>query len=308
MLTVVRVTNRFTLASIAICLLAFSPSIGRAQSLGEGNYSPVVVDDSVTPEIVTWGVGPITMMDVERIEDGRASEATLARFEVPAEAARHFARGFIIERGELDQPFEECLYLPKLDIDGRVLGHFFVFSTDRSCRDWGNLVQQAAQVVEQARAETPDEAPDSAWQLRAHELTAESFYTISVSGYLFRPPLDLSHRGLPLFLMVPAELPTSCGSHPRPEAIVLADDDTVYEAVSYPCRGGSVRYSHYALREMSDDEALWPDLPATLSNWKLNVQYSGSYAEEGLEHLNWRWFGRMRTSAPGDDGGSGGAP
>ena len=67
------------------------------------------------------------------------------------------------------------------------------------------------------------------------------------------PPLTLSHRGLPLFLMVPADLPASCGALPMPNAVVLAHDDTLYEAVSYACHGGPFLYSHYALREMRPD-------------------------------------------------------
>lgn len=240
-------------------------------------------------------IRPITLGEVTLIEDGAASQETLARFEVSVAAARQFARGYILEREILPAPFFECLYLPKVDARDHVLGHFFLFSTEADCSDYAWLSAVAASAAESGREETSAEAAPSAWLHRAHQLTADRFFSITVSGYAFRPPLDLAHRGLPRFLLDPVELPETCPGSVEPDAIILAHDDTVHEAVSYPCSQGTLWYSHYARREMGADEALRPDLAATLSTWKLNVIYSGDLAAEGLERLNRRWMSRIEA-------------
>ena len=246
---------------------------------------------------------PILLEDVTAIEVDQVSEASIARFEVPVETARAFAVGYVTERGGFDQPLSACLYLPKVDVDGRVLAHFFLFSTDSSCVSFAHLSTQVADIVARARAELDGTGPPSALEHSAHLISAPDYYSISVSAYSFRPPLQLAHRGLPLFLMKPPELPGSCAASAAPEQIVLTQMDSVYEAVGYRCSGELFLYSPYVEREVSPDEALQPDLPGTLLRWRTNVLYSGDFAAEGLERLNRRWMQRIALGHQIEQGG-----
>lgn len=238
-------------------------------------------------------LAPISLEDVIAIEEDQVSEASLARFEVSVETARSFAFGYVAERGGYDEPFSECLYLPKLDVDGRVLAHFFLLSTDAQCTSFAHLSAEAGAIVARARSQIDGTGPPSVWQHAAHVLSAPDYYTISVSAYAFRPPLQHAHRGLPLFLMAPSELPRTCAASAMPEQIVLAHLDDVHEAIGYRCAEELVLYSPYAERQMSPEEALQPDLPGTLLRWRTNVLYSGDFAAEGLERLNRRWMDRI---------------
>jgi hypothetical protein len=300
--------RRFVLLSLLAGLLALLGCVAdaSAQSREGGGDAPPDELLATPPALPPPEIRPVTLADVTLIEDGAASPETLARFQVSTAAARQFARGYILEREILPAPFFECLTLPKVDAEGHVLGHFFLFSTEAECNDYAWLSAVAARAAERGREETSAEAPSSAWLYRAHQLTADRFFTITVAGYAFRPPLDLAHRGLPRFLLDPVELPETCPGSVEPDAIILAHDDTLHEAVSYPCSQGTLWYSHYARREMGADEALRPALAATLSTWKLNVIHSGDFAAEGLERLNRRWMFRIEAGRQNPDPSLGG--
>ena len=274
----------------ALCLSALS---AWGQTLPESSPHTSVPGVVIVATPAELELAPISLDDVIAIEEAQVSEASIARFEVSVEAARSFAFGYVTERGGYDEPLWECLYLPKVDVDGRVLAHFFLFSTDGQCADFAHLSAQATGIVAGARSELHGAGPPSALQHAAHLLSASDYYSITVSAYSFRPPVQLGHRGLPLFLMTPPELPGHCAEPVVPEQIVLAHLDELHEAVGYRCAGELILFSAYAGQLMSPEESLQPDLAGTLLRWRTNVLYSGDFAAEGLERLNRRWRDRI---------------
>ncbi|MBN1946968.1 MAG: hypothetical protein JW797_14940 [Bradymonadales bacterium] len=275
---------------ILLSCLATGPGQTLAQGTG-GQLSPGPVEVTPTPVVVEpIQFQPIQLEEVERIEQVVASPQTLSRYQVSEEMARQVARGHVLSQGYLSEPLTECLYLPKQDIEGHVIGHFFLFSSVAECSRYEVLADIAQQVSELARAEMSMSTARSAWQLRAHELTAEQFYSVTISGYQFRPPLELGHRGLPLFLMDLASLPEGCEDGPHPEVIFLAHRDSLYEAVLYQCNQGPVLYSHYAGRVMGLEEALFTDIETTLAEWRQMVLDPWGPGTAGLEELNQRWL------------------
>jgi len=170
-------------------------------------------------------------------------DALVRHFSLSEEAARRFALSWVRSHRELGGEPEVCVAVPWRDGGGTVIAYQYVMSDLPDCSSYAELLAHVRDIsTRTVGADRP--------LFERTRLSAEHFFTLAVSAFVFQHPIRDGVKGLPFWVIasdrLERSLPEGAVDAMTPVAVYpVGNEGGLIEVVAYDDGGTERLFSHH---------------------------------------------------------------
>jgi hypothetical protein len=202
--------------------------------------------------------------------------------------ARAFALGYAeIEMG-MQPPLQVRMVLPVADSQGTLIARQVILSSGQGSSE--GFDELSAEISHEVRSAGSEGSQVTFGQV--YQATTESYFTINVSAYLYRHPINHAQRGVPRWLAEQDDVRRRCPSDLEPQAILPAEGiPGAGRIVRYDCGGEPLLYSHDAQVIFAPAAVRTLHIPArTFTRWAERTSQGYNDPSARLAFLEGLWL------------------